>query len=136
MKVYFQDFHASTRNRTELVDVTGSVEEIVRKSEIKNGLCIIHSVHSTTAIIVNEHEQGLTRDIVKKIQQDYQKGAGWLHDTVDDNADAHLASSFIGSTRIFPIRNGGLERGTWQSIFLLELDGPRSRRIVVEVMGE
>jgi secondary thiamine-phosphate synthase enzyme len=136
MKVFFQDIQTSTRNRTELVDITRSIEEIMRKSDIKNGLCIIHSVHSTTAIIVNEHEAGLTEDIVKKIQQDYPKDVGWLHDRVDDNANAHLASSFIGSTRIFPVRDGRIERGTWQNIFLLELDGPRSRRILVEVMGE
>ena len=136
MKVLFQDILASTRNRTELIDITRSVEEIVQKSDIENGLCVIHSVHSTTALIVNEHEAGLTEDIVKKIQQDYPKGAGWLHDRVDDNANAHLASSFIGSTRILPVRDGRIERGTWQNIFLLELDGPRSRRILVEVMGE
>jgi len=85
---------------------------------------------------VNEHEAGLTKDIVRKIQQDFPKGAGWLHDRVDDNADAHLASSFIGPTRIFPVQEGRLIRGAWQNIFLLELDGPRTRRINVEVMGE
>ena len=136
MKVFFQDVHVPTRNRTELVDITHSVEEIMRKSGITDGLCVIHTVHSTTAIIVNEHETGLTKDIVKKIQQVFPKGAGWLHDRVDDNADAHLASSFIGPTRIFPVRDGGLMRGTWQNIFLLELDGPRTRRITIEVIGE
>jgi secondary thiamine-phosphate synthase enzyme len=135
VKVFFQDIEASTKNRTELVDITQSVEEIVRRSDITNGLCVIHSLHSTTAIIVNENEAGLSRDILKKVQQDYEKGAGWLHDRVDDNADAHLASSFIGPTRMFPVREGRLERGTWQNIFLLESDGPRSRRIVVEVIG-
>jgi len=136
MKVFFQEIQVSTRNRTELVDITGSIEGIMLKSEVKNGLCIIHSVHSTTAIILNEHEAGLAKDIVKKIEQDFPKGAGWLHDRVDDNADAHLASSFIGPTRVFPVQNGRLVRGTWQNIFLLELDGPRTRRITVEVMGE
>lgn len=136
MKVFFEAIHISTSNRTELVDITRSVEEILRKSGIADGLCLVHSVHSTTAVIVNEHEAGLTRDIVKKAQQDFPKGAGWLHDRVDDNADAHLASSFIGSTRIFPVQEGRLLRGTWQNIFILELDGPRSRRITVEVMGE
>jgi secondary thiamine-phosphate synthase enzyme len=136
MKVFFEDIHMSTRNRTELVDITRNVEDITRKSGITDGLCIIHTVHSTTAVIVNEHEAGLTKDIVKKVQQDFPKGAGWLHDRVDDNADAHLASSFIGPTRMFPVKNGRLMRGTWQSIFLLELDGPRTRRIIVEVMGE
>ena len=136
MKVFFQDVHVSTRNKTEVVDITRSVEEAMRKSGIMDGLCVIHTVHSTTAIIVNEHEAGLIKDIVKKIQEDFPKGVGWLHDRVDDNADAHLASSFIGPTRIFPVQKGRLIRGTWQNIFLLELDGPRTRRITVEVMGE
>jgi len=136
MKVFFQDRDISTKNRTELVDITDMVEETVRKSGITSGICIVHSVHSTTAIIVNEHEMGLINDIIKKIQHDFPKGAGWLHDRVDDNADAHLASSYIGPTRIFPVRYGRLVRGTWQNIFLLELDGPRTRSIIIEVMGE
>jgi len=136
MKVFFQDRDISTKNRTELVDITDMVEETVRKSGITSGICIVHSVHSTTAIIVNEHEAGLISDIVRKVQHDFPKGAGWLHDRVDDNADAHLASSYIGPTRIFPVRYGRLVRGTWQNIFLLELDGPRTRSIIIEVMGE
>jgi len=136
MKVFFQDRDISTKNRTELVDITDMVEETVRKSGITSGICIVHSVHSTTAIIVNEHEAGLINDIIKKVQHDFPKGAGWLHDRVDDNADAHLASSYIGPTRIFPVRYGRLVRGTWQNIFLLELDGPRTRSIIIEVMGE
>lgn len=136
MKVFFEDISVSTKNRTELIDITRNVEEIMRKSGIRNGLCLIHAVHSTVAIIVNENESGLTKDVVKKIQQDFPKGAGWLHDMVDDNADAHLASSFISPSRIFPVRDGRLVRGTWQNMFLLELDGPRTRRVSVEVMGE
>jgi secondary thiamine-phosphate synthase enzyme len=136
VKFLFEDIHVSTRNRTELVDVTRQVEEIMRKSGVKNGLCIIHTVHSTTAVIVNENESGLTKDIIKKIQQDFPRGVGWLHDMVDDNTDAHLAASFIGPTRIFPVRDGKLIRGTWQNIFLLELDGPRNRRIAIEAIGE
>ena len=136
MKVFFQDREVSTKSRTELVDITDMVEETVRKSGITSGICIVHSVHSTTAIIVNEHEAGLINDIIKKVQHDFPKGAGWFHDRVDDNADAHLASSYIGPTRIFPVRYGRLVRGTWQNIFLLELDGPRTRSIIIEVMGE
>ena len=136
MKVFFEDISVSTRNRTELIDITSDVEKIMRKSEIRNGLCLIHAVHSTVAIIVNENESGLKDDTIKKIQQDFSKGAGWLHDRVDDNADAHLASSFIGPSRTFPVQDGRLVRGTWQNIFLLELDGPRTRSISVEVMGE
>jgi len=136
MKVFFQDKDISTKSRTELIDITGIVEETVQKSGVTSGICIVHSVHSTTAIIVNEHETGLINDIIKKVQRDFPRGIGWLHDKVDDNADAHLASSYIGPTRVFPVRYGRLVRGTWQNIFLLELDGPRRRSIVIEVMGE
>lgn len=136
MKILFEDFHVSTRNRTEIVDITANIEEIVRRSGITNGICVVHTVHSTAAVIVNEHEAGLIKDIVKKVQQDFPRGARWLHDRVDDNADAHLASSYIGPTRILPVREGRLVRGPWQNIFLLELDGPRARKIIVEIIGE
>ncbi|MGC9345685.1 MAG: secondary thiamine-phosphate synthase enzyme YjbQ [Candidatus Bathyarchaeales archaeon] len=136
MRIFFEDVRVSTKNRTEVIDVTADVEEVMRRSGVINGICIVHTVHSTTAIIVNEHESGLMKDIVKKVQRDFPKGVGWLHDRVDDNADAHLASSYIGPTRIFPVREGGLVKGPWQNIFLLELDGPRTRKIMVEIIGE
>ena len=136
MKILLEDIRMSTKNRTEVVDVTANIEEIVRRSGITNGVCVVHTVHSTVAVIVNEHEAGLVKDIVKKVQQDFQRGAGWLHDRVDNNADAHLASSYIGPTRMFPVREGRLVRGPWQNIFLLELDGPRTRKIMVEIIGE
>jgi len=136
MRIFFEDVRVSTKNRTEVIDVTADVEEVMRRSGVINGICIVHTLHSTTAIIVNEHESGLMKDVVKKVQQDFPKGVGWLHDRVDDNADAHLASSYIGPTRIFPVREGGLVRGSWQNIFLLELDGPRTRKIMVEIIGE
>ena len=136
MKVFFQTVQVSTHSRRELVDITDRVEDSVRRSQVRDGLCLVYSPHSTTAIIVNENESGLREDIVKKVGQDYPKGAGWLHDRVDDNADAHLASSFIGSARVFPVRDGRLLRGTWQNVFLLELDGPRSRKVTIEVLGE
>jgi secondary thiamine-phosphate synthase enzyme len=136
MKILLEDIRMSTKNRTEVVDVTANIEEIVRRSGITNGVCVVHTVHSTAAVIVNEHEAGLVKDIVKKVQQDFQRGAGWLHDRVDNNADAHLASSYIGPTRMFPVREGRLVRGPWQNIFLLELDGPRTRKIMVEIIGE
>jgi len=136
VKVHFEEISVSTRDRVGVYDITEEVEGIVRKSEVRNGLCVVHSVHSTTAVIVNENESGLKQDIIKKVRQDYPRGAGWLHDRIDDNAEAHLASSFIGPTRIFPIREGRIIRGPWQNIFLLEMDGPRTRRVTVEVMGE
>jgi len=137
MNIYFKELSFSTRRRRELIDITGQVEKIVYESGVRNGICLVYAPHATIAIVVNEHETGLMSDIITKIERDFSSGFGWLHDKIDDNADAHLASAFIGSSRIFPVANGKLIRGTWQNIFVLELDGPRSaRRILVEVMGE
>ncbi|MEM2955596.1 MAG: secondary thiamine-phosphate synthase enzyme YjbQ [Nitrososphaerales archaeon] len=136
MKVFFDEIDVSTKSRTELVDISSYVEDHVRKSNIKNGFCLAYALHSTVAIIVNEHEKGLMQDIINKVEKDFPKGIGWLHDRVDNNADAHLASTFIGPSRIFPIKDGRLVKGTWQNIFVLELDGPRTRKIVLETLGE
>ena len=136
MQVYFKEFTYSTRNRLELMDITEQVAAFVLECKIESGICLIDSPHSTTAIIVNEHESGLMRDILQKMQEEFPKDTLWLHDRVDDNSNAHLASVFLGHSKTFPIKNGKLYRGTWQNIFLLELDGPRTRRIICEVMGE
>lgn len=137
MKTVFGHVDVPTRTRRELIDITGRVEKIVGDSGIENGICLIHSLHSTTGVVINEHEDGLMDDILSKIASDYPKGKNWHHDLIDNNADAHLASISTGSSRVMPVKEKRLLRGTWQNIFLLELDGPRaSRRIVVEVLGE
>ena len=135
MKVYFKEVTHSTKARVELVDLTDQVAGFVQECNLKSGICLIASPHSTTAIIVNERERGLMKDLLKKIREAFPRGRGWLHDRVDDNADAHLASIFLGHAKTFPIKNGRLYRGTWQNIFLVELDGPRIRHILYEVMG-
>ncbi len=136
MQVYFKEFVYSTNEHLQLVDITEQVTTFVRECNIESGISLVNSPHSTTAIIVNEHESGLMRDILHKVQEEFSKGNSWLHDKVDDNTDAHLASSFLGHSKTFPIKNGRLYRGTWQNIFLLELDGPRTRHITCQVMGE
>jgi secondary thiamine-phosphate synthase enzyme len=136
MKVYQEDFSVKTSKRTQIIDITKEVEEIVRKSKIKNGICLVFLPHATAAIIAEENEAGLIADIEKFIREKFPKGVGYLHDRIDDNADAHLASGFIGQSRIFPVKNGELVRGTWQRPMLIELDGPRNRNVVVTVLGE
>ena len=136
MKTIFEEVRISTNERVTLIDITDEVEDAVKKSKIAKGFCLVQSLHSTTAIIVNEHEEGLMKDIVRKVQEEFLKGAGWFRDRIDDNADAHLASSFLSSSKVFAVRDGRVLRGTWQNIFLFELDGPRVRDIIVEVLGE
>lgn len=136
-KVFFKEMRIATKRRLELANITADVERELRNSGIKNGICLVYAPHATAAVIANENENRLMQDIINAIEKNYPRGVGWLHDGTDNNASAHLASAFIGSSRTFPVKEGELVKGTWQDIFLLELDGPRSsRRVVIEILGE
>ncbi|HIC99272.1 MAG TPA: YjbQ family protein [Pyrodictiaceae archaeon] len=136
MKIYFSEFGVTTSSRIEIVDITSEVENVVARSGIKNGVCIVHLPHATAALMLNEAETRLWQDYLRLVKEIFKPDWDWQHNIIDSNAHAHLASGFIGQTRILPIKDGRLVRGTWQNILLLELDGPRHRRVVVEVMGE
>jgi len=135
LKVLFREVTLSTRERTEIIDLTSQVEGYVRESGVESGICLVSTLHSTTALLINENEKGLLRDIIRRVKEEFPRGAGWDHDGIDDNADAHLASTFLGNSRMLPIREGRLVRGTWQSILFLELYGPRSRDVIFEILG-
>ena len=137
MKNFARSITLSTKAKYELIDLTETIEEIVANSQVATGLCLVHASHATAAIICNEHESGLIQDILRKVKEIFPPSAGYMHDRIDDNASSHIASALIGASRTFPIEDGQLVRGTWQNIFLLELDGPRSRRTInIHIMGE
>jgi secondary thiamine-phosphate synthase enzyme len=123
--------------RRQLIDLTSEITRFVHDAAVKEGSFTISVPHATAAIIVNEHEAGLLRDLLLKVEDLFPASAQYSHNAIDDNADAHLAAAFLGHTKSFPILNGEIVRGTWQNIFLVELDGPRSRReVVLQIMGE
>ena len=136
MKVYVKELTYKTSQLYEILDITSDVIKVVRESGINNGICVIHLPHATAALIINENERGLINDFIKLVKEIFPRNGKWEHNLIDDNAAAHLASGIIGATKVFPVVNGSLIRGTWQNILLLELDGPRYRRVIVEVLGE
>lgn len=137
MKIGFKELFLNTKKRREIIDITEEVQKVIIENNIEDGICLVYSTHSTTAIIINEEESGLMEDILKKIDEDFPKNGIWLHNRIDDNADAHLAGAFIGPSIAIPVRNGKLCLGTWQNIFFLELDGPRiGRKVIIEVLGK
>ncbi len=138
MKVYTREIVLSTSKKFQLIDITYEVEKIVEESGIRNGIVLVFAPHATAAIIANEHESGLIEDIITKIKELTEPGSSkWKHNLIDDNAHAHIGSALIGADKVFPIINGRLVRGTWQNIFLVEMDGPRARRhVLVTVLGE
>lgn len=129
------DAHLSinSNERYQLIDITGQVEKITAKSKIENGLCLVFVPHSTAAIILTENERGLTNDWLKILKK-LVAGEKFEHDRIDDNADSHILSGLLGQGKVLPIENNQLARGTWQQVFLVELDGPKTRRVVVKII--
>ena len=125
-----------SNKRIEIIDMTQDINDILTKSKIKNGLVNIFAMHSTAGIVINENESGLVKDFQNVIESLIPENNNYLHDKIDNNADSHIRSFFIGSSETIPMENGLLSLGTWQSVFFVELDGPRNRKFVITVMGE
>ena len=136
MKVHTEEVRLSTGKDIEIVNITDKVNEVAKKSGILEGICFVYSLHTTTAIIVNENESGSMKDRVTKISRDFPAHAGWEHDRHDNNAHAHLAATYLGSSKSLPVVDGKVHVGTWQSIFFVELDGPRTRSLIVQILGD
>lgn len=122
-----------TDQRYQLVDITSQIEEVLAKSKVKDGLCLVFVPHSTAAIILTENESGLKNDWLKILKK-LVEGEKFEHNRIDDNADSHILSGLLGQGKVLPIEDGRIVRGTWQQIFLVELDGPRTRRVVIKMI--
>lgn len=125
-----------SNKRIEIIDMTQDINDIITKSKIKDGLINIFAKHSTAGIVINENESGLVKDFQNAIESLIPENNNYLHDKIDNNADSHIRSFFIGSSETIPVENGHLNLGTWQSIFFVELDGPRNRKFVITITGE
>lgn len=129
-------FELKTDERIEILDITQEVEFIISKSLYKTGIANIYSRHSTSGIIVNENELGLLKDFKYALKNLVPTDENYHHNRIDNNADSHIISFLIGNSETIPIYDGKLDLGTWQSIFFVELDGPRSRKVTVTVLGD
>ena len=123
-----------TSKRVEIIDITDEVRKVIEKSDVKEGIAVVYTTHTTTAIIINENESRLKEDILNILEKLVPTKAGYKHDEIDNNADAHLRAILLGNSVVIPIENGRLCLGTWQRIMFIELDGPRSRRVLVRVV--
>ena len=133
MSPFIETIDVRTKSGFEIVNITSHVKHVVQKSKISEGSLIVFTPHTTTAITVNEDEPRLLKDIERKLSELVPKGQGYAHDSIDSNAHSHILASIIGCSMALPIIDGRAALGTWQSILFIELDGPRSRRIVVQV---
>jgi secondary thiamine-phosphate synthase enzyme len=127
------ELRVRTSAKREMVDLTGRVVEIVAQSGVTDGLCNVYVPHATAAIVVNENDDpNVCVDVLDALDKLVPAGV-WRHDRVDGNAAAHIQAAILGPGETLPVHLGRLILGTWQAVMLVELDGPRSRRVVVTV---
>lgn len=131
MTILRKSLTIKTSKEFEIIDITKLVSEFIESSSVEEGLINIFSKHSTTAISINENELGLLDDFEMFIKNLVSYDLNYKHDLIDNNAKSHIASFLLGSQISIPIKNNKLDLGTWQSLFLIELDGPRSSREIV-----
>ena len=125
-----------SNKRVEIIDMTQDLNDILTKSKIKDGLMNVFAKHSTAGIVINENESVLVKDFQNALESLIPENNNYMHDRIDNNADSHIRSFLIGSSETIPVENGSLSLGTWQSVFFVELDGPRNRKFVVTIMGK
>lgn len=120
-----------TNKKEEVVDITTKVNSLIK---IKNGICNLFIKHTTAALIINENnDPNICKDVLNLFDKLVSKGE-WLHDKIDNNGAAHLKSTLLGCSINIPIINTKLDLGKWQSLMLVEFDGPREREIVVSFL--
>ncbi len=136
MKVITREITISSRRRREVINISDKVEEFIKDSGIKNGLVLIFLPHATAGLFANEDEPRIRKDYETLFERLVPVNGDYEHNKIDNNADAHLLAALFKQFYVLPIVNGELVRGTWQELFLADFDGPRTRRIVLVVIGE
>ena len=143
MKTILKRVSILTHHETELIDITSNVLEMVESSGINNGTAFVLSLHTTTAITVNEGLPDLEKDITEMILRLAPEGQAYHHarflpsdGQMAVNAPSHLRGALLGFQVFFPIENGHIVRGSRQTIYFVELDGPQQRTYVMQILGE
>lgn len=134
MTIKCDSLKIDTNKKFEIIDITSRINDLI---DIEEGIVSIFSKHSTSAIAVNENEKGLLNDLEKMMDNLISDEFRYQHDMIDNNAKSHLKSFLLSSSECLPVKNSKLDLGTWQSVFFIELDGPRrSRTVTLTMVGE
>lgn len=129
----------NTKTRIAFVNITPQVRQLVKKSGIRNGLCLVNAMHITASVFINDNESGLHNDFAKWLEKlaPHEPTSQYQHnDTGEDNADAHLKRQVMGREVVVAITDGDLDFGPWEQIFYGEFDGQRPKRVLVKIIGE
>jgi secondary thiamine-phosphate synthase enzyme len=139
MKHLREELWFNTPHRRDYINITPQVEELVRKSGVMNGLCLINAMHITASVYINDAESGLLQDYDDWLEKlaPHAPTSQYRHNrTGEDNADAHLKRQVMGREVVVAITAGQLDFGPWEQIFYAEFDGRRRKRALVKIVGE
>ncbi|MFB3880362.1 MAG: secondary thiamine-phosphate synthase enzyme YjbQ [Armatimonadota bacterium] len=124
----------STSSREQAVDITREVQKAVTASGVSSGVAVVCVLHTTAGITINENaDPDVTADIMSALAGLLPRAGSWSH--VEGNSDAHVKSAIVGQSVTVPVEGGRLQLGTWQAVYFCEFDGPRQRRVIVQVLG-
>ncbi len=138
MKSLTEQLWFNTETRRAFLNITSKIEELVKRSGVKEGLCLVNAMHITASVFINDDESGLHRDFDRWLEKlaPYAPTSQYDHNNGEDNADAHLKRTIMGREVIVAITNGELDFGPWEQIFYGEFDGKRRKRVLVKIIGE
>jgi secondary thiamine-phosphate synthase enzyme len=137
MKSHTYYHYHNTKTKREYIRVTDLVEEQLRLSGIKEGLCLVSAMHITAAVYVNDAESGLIQDIEEWLQKLAPEGPDYYHHrTGEVNGDAHLKNLLLHHQVVLPVTGGKLDLGPWQEVYYAEFDGRRKKRMIIKIIGE
>ena len=139
MKSHRKELWFESPTRRQFINITPQVEEALRESGIREGLCLVNAMHITAAVYINDNERGLLGDYEKWLEQlaPHEPIRQYRHnDTGEDNADAHLKRQIMGREVVVAVTDGRLDFGPWEQIFYGEFDGRRRKRVWVKIIGE
>ncbi|MZP29723.1 YjbQ family protein [Heliobacterium undosum] len=138
MRHYRKELWFETKQRRQLINITGQVQEVLRESGIREGLLLCNAMHITASVFINDDEAGLHSDFEEWLEKlapekPYDR---YRHNGFEDNADAHLKRTIMGREVVVAVTQGKLDLGTWEQIFYGEFDGKRRKRVLVKIIGE
>jgi len=138
VKSYRKELWFQTKNRRELINITGEVKECLKESGINEGLALCNAMHITASVFINDDESGLHQDFEKWLEKiaperPYNQ---YMHNGFEDNADAHLKRTIMGREVVVAVTEGRLDLGPWEQIFYGEFDGRRKKRVLIKIIGE
>jgi len=137
MKFHTEYLYFNTKKRREYINITSEVNQVLVKSEIKEGMILVSAAHITAGVYINDAENGIITDIDEMLEriapyrEDYKH-----HRTGEDNGDSHLKNILVGHQVTIPVTEGKLDFGPWQQIYYAEFDGMRKKKVIIKAMGE